>query len=333
MWPWRGTVVVLVSQPSGHTRLLALDSASGAVRWTLPLPHGTLGGQAVTAGGVLAIAAPDGLLSGADLTTGRLLWSRRNGPSTGPLAFGAVVVAGSNRRAIGYDSRTGRVLWTAHGLPADTVLTAADGLALVQAGDIGAGQPTAVTALVPGTGRVAWRFDPGSYPSFLGAGPAGIVMSTDRVYLVSQVTGQAIWSAAAYVPLPGQGQVPAIPAFIVTADAVAGVEGQGVPNLVDRRAADGTVLWSVPLPGYDDTIAWLAPAAGPEAVLAMGPGNGVISRLWAFRLGSGALAGSTALPTLDQAPLTAVGGDVLLQLDDPECGMPAARSAAGPSMS
>ena len=105
--------------------------------------------------------------------------------------------------------------------------------------------------------------------------------------------------------------------------------------MVGRRAADGKVLWSVPLPGYDDSTLQVAPAAGPYAVLTMGPADGgLVSRLWGFRLGSGAQAGSTALPTLVQSPLTAVPGGVLVQLDDPECGTPvAARSAAATAMS
>jgi outer membrane protein assembly factor BamB len=322
LWHWRGTVAVLVGQVSSSARLVSLDAATGTVRWTLRLPRqGLLGGQAMTADGVLAMLVPNGVVEAADLTTGKLLWSHQNGTSPGPVTVGTTIAAGSNARAVGYDGRSGAVLWTARGLPSDTMLIAADGLVLVQAAGVGGGLPTTVTALEPRTGRVAWRFDPGVPLTILGSGPAGIIMAAygpDRVYLVNPATGHVRWSVATFAATLFKD-----PELVITAGSVVQVEGRGVPRLVSRRAADGTVAWSVALTGTPDLAMHLAltsGASGPDVVVTMGPpGAGTVSRLWVFRLGSGRLAGSTALPALVQAPLAVAGRDTLVQLDDPVC--------------
>lgn len=362
LWRWRGTVIVLTGQVSQAARLMSLDAATGAVRWTLRLPRqGLLGTQAITADGVLAMLVPDGVLEAADLNTGRLLWSRRNGTSPGPVVVGAVVAAGSDGRVIGYGSRTGAVRWTARGLPAEPLLTADDGLVLVRSDVTGAGWPTAVTALAPRSGRVAWRLDAGVPLTVLGAGQAGIVMSAynpDRLYLVNPVTGRVRWSVATFAASPFPS-----PELIVTAGDVVEVEGRGTARLVIRRAADGTVAWSAPLTGTSAAGMHLAlipgtavvprppivprmpvapgmrvppgrpgaaGAPGPEVAVTTGPpGAGTVSRLWVFRLGSGRLAGSTALPTLVQAPLAVAGTNILAQLDDPVCAIPLTGRAAG----
>jgi len=328
LWYWHGTVVALVGQVSTAARLTALDAATGAVRWTLKLPsYGVLGSQAMTANGVLGIQLTNGVIEAADLSTGTLLWARKNGTSPGPVAVGDVIAAGSNGRAIGYDARTGRVLWTAHGLPATTVLTEADDLVLVQSDEVGgAGEPATVTALQPRTGRVAWRFDVGIQPQILGAGPAGIVMAIynpDRVYLVNQGSGRARWSAGTFATaLTGNAEL------IVTADSVVQIEGRGVPRLVSRRADDGKVLWSRTLNGSPGDF-HLALTSASAVVVTMGPSGGgtpakpsTVSPLWVFNLATGQRTGHTTLPTLVQAPLATAGAKVVLQLDDPVCAIP-----------
>jgi outer membrane protein assembly factor BamB len=332
LWRWRGTVVVLVGQVSASARLVSLNAATGAVRWTLPLSRqGVSGNLTLTADGGLAMIRGYGTLSVADLTTGRLRWSRTAGHSPGPAAVGTVVAAAANGRAVGYDDRTGAVLWTRRGLPGEPTVTAAGGLVLVRSDVIGGGAPTAVTALAPRTGRVVWRFDPGVPADIPGAGPAGIVMATynpDRLYLVSPATGRPRWSAhtaAAYM----------FPDFelIVTAGNVVAFEGRGAARLVDRRAADGKVLWSAPLGGFQAVhVALTSGPAGQDVVAAMDPpGTSTASRLRVFRLASGKPAGTAVLPTLVQAPLAVAGSDTLVQLDDPVCAVAVARTAAGHS--
>ena len=329
LWRWRGTVVVLVGQVSPASRLVSLNAATGAVRWTLPLSRqGVTGNLTLTADGGLAMIRGYGTLSVADLTTGRLRWSRTAGHSPGPVAVGTVVAGAWNGRAVGYNDRTGAVLWTERGLPAEPALAAADGLVLVQSDVTGGSSPTAVTALAPRTGRVAWRFDPGVAVDILGAGPAGIVMSSytpDRLSLVNPATGRPRWSVstvAAYA-FPNS-------ELVVTKTSVVLVEGRGGARLVNRSAADGKILWSAPLSGSSAGL-HLALTSGPSGqnvVATMGPpGTGTASRLWVFRLASGRLAGATALPTLVQAPLAVTGANTLVQLDDPICAFPATGTA------
>jgi outer membrane protein assembly factor BamB len=320
LWRGRGTVVVLVGQVSASSRLVSLNLATGAVRWTLPLSRqGVTGNLTLTADGGLAMIRGYGTLSVADLTTGRLRWSRTAGHSPGPVAVGTVVAAAANGRAVGYDDRTGAVLWTRSGLPGEPVLAAAGGLVLVQSDVSGGSAPTVVTALAPRTGRVAWRFAPGVSVGIMGAGPAGIVMTSytpDRLYLVNPATGRPRWSvnSVATYTFPNL-------ELVVTKTRVVLVEGRSGLRLVDRRAADGKVLWSTPLSGYTSLhLALTSGVAGPNVVATTGPpGAGTASRLRVFRLGSGRLAGTATLPTLVQAPLAVAGSSTLVQLDDPVC--------------
>jgi PQQ-like domain len=208
------------------------------------------------------------------------------------------------------------------------------GLILVQS-DVfgGANDPTAVTALEPRTGRVAWRFDIGIQPWIQGAGSAGIVMATfnpDRLYLVSQQSGRARWSAATFATAL-QGSA----AQIVTAGSVVQLEGRGVPHLVSRRATNGKVLWSKALAGAPDG-ANLVLTSGSDVVVTLGPAGGgtpskpnTVSRLWVFRLAAGKQVGLATLPTLVQAPLATAGVDTVAQLDDGVCGVLLTGTATG----
>jgi hypothetical protein len=225
------------------------------------------------------------------------------------------------------------------------VLATGDGLVLVQSDAIGGGGATAVTAVAPRTGRVAWRFAPGTSVGVMGAGPAGIVMTSytpDRLYLVNPATGRPRWSVntVATYTFPNL-------ELVVTKASVVLVEGRSGLRLVDRRAADGKVLWSAPLSGYSSLqLALTSGLNGPDVVVTTGPpGRGTASLLRVFRLSSGRLAGTAALPSLVQAPLAVAGAATLVQLDDPVCAFPATgtaqaavghsslRSTASPSMS
>lgn len=337
LWQWRGNVSVLVGQVTSAARLVSLNGATGAVRWTRALGgRGLLGDQTTTSNGVLAMLTPGGILEAADLNTGKILWSRKNGTSLGPAASGTIIAAGSNGRAIGYDSRTGRVLWTARGLPPQTDLTEADGLFLAWSNAAGPGQPTAVTALNPRTGRTAWRFDPGTPVTILGAGPAGVALATyvprRRLYLVNPATGQTRWSVAAFPAAQGgfPGQLAETKAYVVLAEGSVAAPPAGF-RLAVRRAATGRVVWSVPLPAGGAPGAQLALvplASGPLLAVAGADRASTFSRLALYRLASGRMVGSASLPTLVQAPLAVAGTSVLAQLDSPGCAIPASSGSA-----
>jgi outer membrane protein assembly factor BamB len=333
MWPWHGAVAVLTDQVSTRARLTGLDAATGRVAWTARLPgQGLDADLAATADGGLAMIAGNGRVQVVDLGTGRVRWAQPAvlppGPS-GPAAVGGTVVTGAAGRLAGYDDRRGQVRWTLSGVPADPVLQGLAGLVLVTSGEQGGpGDPTALTAVNPAAGQVAWRFDPGTAVTVLGAGPAGLAVTTyydRRLYLIDPATGRVRWHATTFIAL---GTVP-----LVTATDVYSLEGGDatdypVPRIADRAAADGAPRW---------VRALGAPPFGPqpvlglasEAVVATSSGRlGGTAPLLAFHAGSGQPAWRVDLPALVAAPPVAVPGGLLVQAADPGYACPAAGAAA-----
>jgi outer membrane protein assembly factor BamB len=227
-----------------------------------------------------------------------------------PVALGSVVADAVGGRAIGYDARTGAVLWTAGGVPAQAQLHAAAGLVLATSAAMGPGMPTAVTALVPSSGRVAWRFDSGAAASVGGAGPAGLVLWTsvpDALYLIDPATGRARWRAATYVDDP----VP-----LITARDVIVPEGRQRQAIVDRLASSGAVRWAAPVSFAPPSMPALL--AGSRVVTVTDPatasGAGTLS---ALDLGTGRPAWQVPLPTtIFVSPAMTPGGDVLAEPSD-----------------
>jgi outer membrane protein assembly factor BamB len=321
-WAWRGTVVVLTGQVSAAGRLTALDASTGAVRWTFRLGgSGLLGSQAMTGDGGLAVLRPSGKLQVVDMETSRVRWTARAGTlrltaGAGPVAAGTVVAAGLNDAVRGYDSRTGSVVWTVRGMPADPLLALRAGLVLVTSGaQGGSADPTAVTAIEPRTGRVAWRFDPGTAVTVLAAGPAGIVTSTynpRRMYLIASATGRVRWQATTFVAMDT--------APVVTGTDVVGMEMGGVARVVDRRVTDGSVRWSA---ATGSTMADSQPLAlaGEDVIAApWSGGSRTVSPVTAYRLTSGVRDWRVPMPSLVQVAAVTAGADLLVQSSDPGYG-------------
>ena len=327
MWPWRGTVAVLTDQVSTHARLTGLDAATGRVVWTVRLPgRGLYGNLAATADGGLAMIGTNGRVQVVGLGTGQVRWAQPAGESPGPVAIGGNVVTGAGGRLTGYDDRSGQVRWTLAGMPSDPVLQGLAGLVLVTSGTQGPGEPTALTAVNPATGRVAWRFDPGTPVTVLSVGQAGLAVTTYAnrwLYLIDPATGQVRWHATTFI---AQGTVP-----LVTATDVYSLEGGAVDypvlRIADRAAANGALRW---------VRAFGAEAFGPQPVLGMGiqavvqtnpsrPGR--TAPLLAFHAASGQPAWRVDLPTLVQTAPVVVPGGLLIQAADPGYACPAAGSA------
>ncbi|HEV3295459.1 MAG TPA: PQQ-binding-like beta-propeller repeat protein, partial [Streptosporangiaceae bacterium] len=316
MWRWGGLVAVLTDQVSNHSRLTGLDAATGAVRWSLRLPaQGLLGGQAATADGGLAMVVSRGVLQVVNLADGRVRWQRRIPASPALAAADGLVIYGVNGRLTGYDDRTGQLRWTARGLPQSPTIQLIAGLALVTSNVQGGADPTAltaVTAVIPATGRIAWRFNPGTPVTVLSAGPAGLTLAIynpDRLYLLDPRTGRLRWQASTAVALD------TIP--LVTKTAVFAVEGllQTV-RLVARNAADGRVIWQDTLtkPPLDGQ---LVAQAGPLAVLQGEPRHvGTSAPLLAYQMASGRLAWQVDMPTFVQSPPVLMPGGILVQPGD-----------------
>jgi outer membrane protein assembly factor BamB len=324
LWQWRGNVIVLVDQYGSGVRLLSLNPATGAVGWTLRLGSTQVvyDTEALASGGVLAFAQ-GGTLRAADLTTGRLLWSRKFGAQSGPgglaglgtevTAAGQAVVAlvgatkptATTGTITGFDARTGKVLWTRSGIPALPVLTSGDGIVLVYNTFGSDPEPKVfpVTGLSPATGKTLWQVLPKGLIRGLWTGPGGIVFGGGgRLYLADPKKG-LLWSAPG---APNDALVTATDVIYLQWVPGPTVNTQ-LTDVFDRRRSNATERWV-----RTDSADSLALPAGPDFLLLEPPG------LDARSLQAGALKGDTELPVDSSqvtAAVTVVGGDALLQLD------------------
>ncbi len=329
LWRRSGLVAVLTDQVSNHARLTGLDAATGAVRWSLRLPaRGLLGGQALTTDGGLAMVVTGQGLQVVNLADGRVRWQRRIPASPTLTAADGAVIYGLNGDLTGYDERTGRPRWTIPGgVPPYPAVQVVRGLVLVTSNATGPSIPNTLTAVVPATGRVAWRFDPptpatdpGALASVLSAGPAGLAVATydpRRLYLLDLRTGRPRWHADTFVT---QGMLP-----LVTGASVILTEGQNHVAVVARDVVNGRVRWRDPVSGPSEDYQPVL-AVGPLAILQGEPGDpGSTAQLRAYQMASGRLAWQVGMPTFVQAPTVLVPGGILVQPADPEYACAAAQ--------
>lgn len=337
MWRWRGLVVVLNSLSAGgpaigvHTwggRLTGLDAATGAVRWTLPVPGtGPPTDAVATADGGLAVAGMLGKLLVVDMADGAVRWSRAVTNPTGLAAAAGLVLFGSGSTLTAYDDRTGVPRWTAASGDMDLPdMQLADGLLLVSSAFGGA----PVTAYIPATGRVAWAFQTpgpraGTTASWAAAaaGRTGVAVAVanlpgpGRLYLLDLATGHVRWHATTVV---GAGP-------LLTAAGVIDIEGtaaRGPVAIVDRDAADGRIRWQdtlqQPFSNAGQSMVQLV-QAGQLALVRSNAAPGQPVTLSAYRLDDGSLAWQTILAeNVADPPNPVPGQGVLIQPDLPFSG-------------
>jgi outer membrane protein assembly factor BamB len=329
-WRWKRLVVVLANQVGPHARLVGLDAATGAMAWVLRLPAGLYGDQAVTPDGGLAVVGRRGAIEVVNLATGRVRWSRPGVTGASLGTADGLVLAAFGGRLHAYNDRTGRTVWTRSGLPPLPQLRVLGGLALVTSGETGPGISTALTAVNPHSGRVAWRFNPNMAVTVLASGPAGLAVATyvpfRRLYLLSPATGRPRWrvsTAEALLSLP-----------LVTATGIIGDEGGVVGfesmHVVSRAATGGRARWNVPLA---DAVMGAIVRVGSDAVVQADPEDvGPPSPVVAYRMATGKVAWKVNMPAfVSQAPVPAAAG-ILVQPADLIQACPLAReSAAGRS--
>ena len=206
-----------------------------------------------------------------NLADGRVRWQRHIPASSALTAADGLVIYGLNGRLTGYDDLTGRPRWTASGLPQAPAIQLTGGLVLVTSNEQGPGISTALTAVIPGTGRIAWRFDRGEPLTVLAAGPAGLTLAAyvfNRwLYLLDPRTGRLRWQAQTFV---AEGNIP-----LVTRTDVLVLEGLQTVALVDRNAADGRVIWQDTLtePSRGQSARHPGRPAGPAAGRTQSPGD------------------------------------------------------------
>jgi len=336
MWRWQDLVVVLGGLPGGGAastsetrdgRLTGLDAATGAVRWTLPVPG--IGPQVyavATADGGLAVAGTPGQLMVVDMADGAVRWSRAITDATGLAAAAGLVLYGSGGRLTAYDDRAGGRRWTAASLDTDLPqMQPAAGLLLVSSGFGGA----PVTAYALAAGRVAWTFEtPGPQAGAasweaVAAGPAGVAVAAanvpapGRLSLLDPATGRVRWQAAALV---GAGP-------LLTTAGLTDVEGtaaNGPLAIVDRDAADGRIRWrdTLPQPASDAGQGTEQLVQAGQLALVQGSANaGQQATLSAYQLADGRLAWQVTEPeNVEVPPVPVPGLGFLVQPDLPLSG-------------
>jgi outer membrane protein assembly factor BamB len=319
LWAWDGSVIAQVGQVSPEGRVLSLNPLTGAVRWTLTV-HRLLGTQAVTSNGVLAMLTTGGTLEAADLTTGKLLWSRPFGTSDGPIAAGTVVVATKGGVVAGFDARTGARLWSRGGMPSQPTVTVRAATQVLVADLDPYGLPQTrlypVTGLSTTTGTTQWAVTTDSPVSAVWATANGIAVATaaasghqQELLVVDPATGHLRWKVAVDVD-------PDTAPLITASDVVYAASHAGRSQIVDRAAATGKVRWTLtgsaqfianPLGADFLVVAGLASAKTPAEVLA-------VSRA------TGAVKAKVALPASVSAAPVLAGGATLMQAATFPCG-------------
>lgn len=336
LWVADRSVIALVGPyglVSPHTpgadRVVSLNPASGAIRWTLNLGSGdpVYGSLAVTSDGVLALVRQGGALQAVGLAAGKLLWSHpyaHQDDSDGPVASGTVVVAAVKGTVTGFDARTGRVLWRRGGMPSKVEVMAGPGGRMIvydqfQQGSARPENLFPVTALSAATGKVLWRLVTSGPVAAISAAHGWIAVGTSgtgtsRLYLVNPATGHPRLSVATFVASDMTWGVTATDLVYFMSESLTGSVDPGVTEVVDRRLVTGAVRWSVRLPDW--SAGAIAQPSGPDVLVtsfATGP-----SRILAIDVATGRSRVVTDLPQIPSPPVV-TGGSALLALTSPPC--------------
>ncbi len=209
--------------------VVAIDLATGAVRWRVVTPAPLRGGPAVV-GDVVAIGQLDGTMLGLDRTTGAIRWRYELGAGlapeaatvfASPLVDAGEVLLGNQRHLAVLDGATGTPRWTADPVPASA-------------------SSQSLSALAAGDGVVA-----GVFHRELGG-----VIAWDRL------TGRELWR------LPGE-QATAINATPVIADGIIYVVN-GLTEVIALELATGRERWQVKL--HDEGFDWGLASVGAPAI-------------------------------------------------------------------
>lgn len=302
---------------------VAATATSGAALWKrdlTPARDGSTeatGGGIAHAGGVIYVSSGFGLLTALDAATGQIIWQQKleaTGSGAPTVANGLVYVLAGDDTGWAVDTGTGRVRWQLSGTPDVANILGAPAPAL--AGDLAIfayGDGEVQGAFARG-GLPRWstqlagqrRFDAGSKVSDITGDPvvAGgqlyVGSAQGRLVAMNPASGERIWTATEGTTGP----------VWPVAGAVFAVSDRG--ELLRLAAADGTIVWRAPLPGFTterprrqvERFANHGPImAGGRIIVASSDGQ-----LRLFDPASGALAGQVAIPGgATTAPVVAGG--------------------------
>ncbi len=267
---------------TGLAELLALDAATGAIRWRAPLPGPARGAPSIAEGGRVCVPVIDSQLVACSPEDGHVLWSYRGQPAIAglfgapsPAVDGGLLVAGfPSGELVCLRADSGRVVWSdslgASGHESVSDLSAIRGLPVIDRGLVHAisvaGQ---FTALDLRAGRRVWE---------------------------REVAGQ---------------ETPC-----VVGDYIFTLSTQQVLSCVGRE--DGRIRWLRELPAYGDTerrrdpISWTGPLLVSDRLVVAG----TTSEALAISPYTGEIIGRQRLPGRCTLSPIAAAGTVFLLTDD-----------------
>jgi outer membrane protein assembly factor BamB len=336
LWQWRGSLIALVGGVSSPAKLVALNAATGTVRWTLKLGgEELLDNVAIASDGVLVAETASGTLEAASLSTGRPLWSRAYGQSVGPIAVGDVIVASKyvgplaapTRTYAAFAAATGKPLWSRAGFPDSVTAVAAPGgrLLLYDPAQVLTPKdlkpkPYPVIALSAATGKQLWTLTTpklvdavwaGSSWALIATGLQGEVLVADptaRLDLVSLATGKLKWSAG------GTHTDPYAAPLISATDVVFVQTTPATGTVIDREVSTGAQRWKAVI--SDAYGRFLLRPSGPNVLVTFpGATSAKPPVLLAVNAVTGKTAATADLTEAVQVPPAVTGGDVDLQLN------------------
>ena len=245
---------------TGMAEVLALDAATGTLRWRVRIGAPTRGAPAVAGGRVFAVTV-DSRLVALSADDGRQLWVHRASPAVAiPLGLPApavaddIVVAGfASGELVALRAAEGRLLWTetvsgiARGTIAD--IGGIRGAPAIREGIVHVAGLSALTIAVDlRSGRRLWEREVGSGSSPAVAGDwAFLIGEPGRVFCVERLTGRVRW----------------------VQDFAEGLEGRRAPIRAAPLVAGGRVV----VPGNDSRALLLDPADGSVAATLRLPGS------------------------------------------------------------
>lgn len=318
----RGQVFVTATdQADGGTGgVVALDLATGAIRWRTTTPMQVRGGVAVT-GTTVAAAQVDGTVLGLDAGTGEVRWRSELGiglvPGAAaifapPAADAGDILIGNQRRLAAISAAEGGMVWSVDPVPQGQDSQALSAVAVGDGAAFGVFNRAfgGVGAWDRATGKLLWRFE-GSLTTAINASPVVadgavyVVNGMDEVFALDAVTGALRWqikldpagfdwgNATVGTPAVARGVVvvPTLYRDLVALDAGSGVElwrFAGTPSPVRTthyRGARNAGFESSPVITGD--IVWAADTAGRLTALDLHTG----AVLWRTQLGTPALGG------------------------------------------
>lgn len=243
--------------------LTAIDAATGAVRWTVPLRFAGSCSPLISEG-LVVVATQEGHVSAFAPDTGEEVWHYRNDQLLfgSPSAANGLVVIGDETGAVtGIDGKNGREVWQVN-IGGEVYATPAirDGVVLVATA-----KPTLV-ALDLQTGKEVWRAESGGISSPAIAGDRVFLGGDDQSLRAYDLkSGQLDWSSPLGYPIRSSATLADGAVFV----------GSG-PTLTALDQDDGKTLWTFVTGGEvtsDVVIAdTLAIAASHDGyVYALGP--------------------------------------------------------------